>query len=520
MILVWLIVLLIGGGMLAWAAGRAGAAAAFCVALATTVLGLVLALRLWVQFLPGLRLAGGGAWLVEWRHDWIPQFGISLHLALDGLSLLLVVLTMALGVISVLISWGEIHHRQGFYYFNVLWVLGGITGVFLSLDLFLFYFFWELMLIPMALLIVVWGYERRVYAAIKFFIFTQLSGLLMLIAIVALVLLHAARTGVTTFEYTALLGTPLSERAGFWLMLGFFIAFAVKLPVVPVHVWLPDAHTEAPTAGSVILAGLLLKTGAYGLLRFVLPLFPAAAAAFAPAAMLLAVIGILYGAVMAFGQTDLKRLVAYTSVSHMGFVLLGIFAFNALALQGAVLVIITHAFSTGALFIIVGALQHRIHTRDLAAMGGFWTIAPRLGGVGLFFALASLGLPGMGNFVAEFLVLAGTFQASVRASSWAALGLVFAAVYSLWIVQRVFHGVPHVHTRFNDLSPREMVVMAAMMAILLWLGLQPQAVLDTSMPAMKSVSGVVRQVNQTPANLLNPQSAIRNPQSTREATRR
>ena len=303
-----------------------------------------------------------------------------------------------------------------------MWVLAGIVGVFLAVDLFLFYFAWELMLIPMYFLIVIWGHERRVYAAMKFFLFTQFSGLLMLIAILALYFIHHQATGVYTFEYSELLGTQLSPGAELWIMLGFFVAFAVKLPVVPLHTWLPDAHTEAPTAGSVILAGLLLKTGAYGLLRFVIPLFPHAAHEFTPVALVLAVIGIVYGAVMAFSQTDLKRLVAYTSVSHLGFVLLGIFSWNPLALQGAIMTMICHGLSTGALFILVGGLQERIHTRDLERMGGLWTVAPRLSGAALFFSLASLGLPGLGDFVGEFLVLLGSYKISVTITVVASLG--------------------------------------------------------------------------------------------------
>jgi NADH-quinone oxidoreductase subunit M len=265
-----------------------------------------------------------------------------------------------------------------------------------------------------------------------------------------------------------------------WLMLGFFIAFAVKLPVVPVHTWLPDAHTEAPTAGSVILAGLLLKTGAYGLLRFVLPLFPDAARAFAPVAMTLGVIGILYGAVLAFAQTDLKRLVAYTSISHLGFVLLGVFALNELALQGAVMQMLCHGISTGALFILAGALQERIHTRDMDNMGGLWAAAPRTGGAALFFALASLGLPGLGNFVGEFLVLIGTYRVSIVLTAIAALGLIVATIYSLWIIQRVFYGEKKANIVFADLSAREMIVMLAMVVSLVWLGLYPQTVLTTA----------------------------------------
>jgi NADH-quinone oxidoreductase subunit M len=315
-----------------------------------------------------------------------------------------------------------------------------------------------------------------VYAAVKFFLFTQLSGLLMLIAILALYFAHYRSTGVYTFEYADLLHTTLTPHAAMWIMLGFFIAFAVKLPMIPFHTWLADAHTQAPTAGSVILAGLLLKTGAYGLIRFVLPLFPGAAREFAPVAMTLAVVGILYGAILSFGQTDLKRLVAYTSISHLGFVLLGIFAANALALQGALMTMLCHGISTGALFILVGALQQRTHTREMDSMGGLWATVPRLSGAALFFALASLGLPGLGDFIGEFLVLIGTYQVNIAMAAVAAIGVLAATFYALRFVQRVFQG-PNSHAwQLPDLAVREGVMLSAMMALLLWLGLYPQPV--------------------------------------------
>jgi len=284
-----------------------------------------------------------------------------------------------------------------------------------------------------------------------------------------------------------LLGTSISPVMEMLLMLGFVIAFIVKLPAVPFHNWLPDAHTEAPTAGSVILAGLLLKTGAYGLLRFVLPLFPDAAVKFAPIAMLMGVLGILYGAKLAYAQTDLKRLVAYTSVSHMGFVLLGIFAINQLAFQGVVMQMLCHGISTGALFIMVGALQERIHTRDIAQMGGLWENVPRMGGVGMLFAMASLGLPGLGNFIAEFLTLVGSFQTSVWITILATLGLVAATVYSLRIVQRVFHGKKEKEWSLPDLGVREMIIMGAMIIVIVWFGLYPQPIFDTARPALEKV---------------------------------
>jgi NADH-quinone oxidoreductase subunit M len=353
--------------------------------------------------------------------------------------------------------------------------------------MFLFYFFWEMMLIPLYFLISIWGHEKRVYAATKFFIFTQGSGLLMLLAILGLYFIHGRATGVYTFNYFQLLGTVMSESTARWLMLGFFVAFAVKLPAVPLHTWLPDAHTQAPTAGSVDLAGLVLKVGGYGMLRFLVPLFPKAAHALAPVAMALAVISILYGAVQAFGQKDLKRLVAYTSISHMGFVLLGIFAWNTLALQGVIMVMLAHGISTGALFILVGDLDERIHTRDLTRMGGLWSTVPRMGGAAMLFALASLGLPGLGNFVGEFLVLLGVYQVSVPAAALATLGFIISTVYSLWMIQRVFHGPNTEGWKLPDLSGRELAIMLAMIAVIVWLGLYPQPVLSTSQPAVMAL---------------------------------
>jgi NADH-quinone oxidoreductase subunit M len=486
MMLPGFIIILMAGGLLAWVAARWSPLLSRWISVIALFINFATASFLWTQQ-PILIDLSQSSWLAKYTLPWIPGFGISFSLALDGLSLLMILLTFFLGILAVLTSWQEIQYRIGFFHFNLLWVLAGITGVFLTMDLFLFYFFWEVMLIPMYFLIAIWGHENRRYAAYKFFIFTQASGLLMFLAILGLYFVHGDLTDIYTFDYFQLLGTTFSPEVGRWLMLGFLAAFIVKLPVVPFHSWLPDAHSEAPTAGSVILAGLLLKTGAYGLLRFIVPLFPDAAREIAPWAMLLGVIGILYGALLAFSQTDLKRLVAYTSVSHMGFVILGVFAFNEWAIQGVVMQMITHGISTGALFILAGFIYERIHTRDVEHMGGFWKKMPFMGTIGLVFAMASLGLPGLGNFVAEFLTLIGAWQASHKLTILAAIGLVAGTIYSLRIVQKVFYGKEENIHALKDLSLREKLILVPLAIVIIWLGLFPQPVLDTVKQSLKTL---------------------------------
>ncbi len=487
-----LILLLLGGGLLAWQAERIHPDLPRWVALATVVGSLLLLLLTLPseQANPVAEPGPAGPWLAHLKLAWMPRFGIAFELALDGLSLLLLVLTLLLGLVAVASSWSEIEFKPGLFQANLLWTLAGVCGVFLAVDLFLFFLFWEVMLIPMFLLIAIWGHEQKTYAAMKFFIFTQASGLLMLLAIVVLAWQGLALRGQLSFSYFDLLGLPLDPRLGWWTMLGFFLAFTVKLPAFPFHTWLPDAHTQAPTAGSVLLAGILLKTGAYGLLRFCIPLFPEASAQFTPIAMGLGVVGVIYGALLAFAQTDFKRLVAYSSVSHMGFVLLGLYAWNPLALQGAVMQMVAHGVSTAALFMLAGALQHRLHTRDMGRMGGLWHQAPRMGACALFFAVASLGLPGLGNFVAEFLVLLGLFAVQPWLTAVAALGMISAAVYSLWMLQQAFQGTPDERRAMADFDGREMLAMAAMMIALLWLGLYPQPVLDLAQPVLEQLQTV------------------------------
>jgi NADH-quinone oxidoreductase subunit M len=482
MILLYLIAILLAGSFLAWITGRRNFLLPRIISLVALTINLIIIILYILTSAPSDK-----DWLIDIKLDWIPAFGISLHLALDGLSLVMLILTFFLGIISVIISWKEIDSKVGFFNFNLLLILAGITGVFISLDLFLFYFFWELMLVPMYFLIGIWGHENRTAASNKFFLYTQASGLLMFMAIIALYFVHGHSTGIYTFDYQQLLGTEMPESTALIIMLGFLAAFLVKLPVVPLHNWLPDAHTEAPTAGSLILAALLLKTGAYGLLRFIVPLFPSESLTFAPVGMLLGVTGILYGAKLAFAQTDLKRLVAYTSVSHMGFVMLGVFSFNELAYQGVVIQMIAHGISTGALFVLVGQLYERIHTRDINKMGGLWEKTPVMGAIGLIFSMASLGLPGMGNFIAELLTLIGAFKANVLISCLASLGLIAATIYSLRIVQKVFFGNKNTDWKIHDLTLREKAVSAALVIVIVWLGLFPQPVLNTARPALLKI---------------------------------
>lgn len=494
MILPWLVLIPFVGGLLCWLAERFDKNLPRWIALASVVLLFALSLQLWAtgNFQLAPSPSSGLAWTLEYQHAWIERFGISVHFALDGLSLLMVVLTGFLGVLSVLCSWKEIQHNLGFFHLNLLWILGGVVGVFIAIDLFLFFFFWEMMLVPMYFLIALWGHsgstgKSRITAATKFFIFTQASGLIMLLAILGLVFANYQGTGVLTFDYADLLKAKLSEGTSYLLMLGFFVAFAVKMPVVPVHSWLPDAHTQAPTAGSVDLAGILLKTAAYGLMRFSLPLFPEASAQFAPVAMTLGLIGVFYGAFVAFAQTDMKRLIAYSSVSHMGFILIGIYSGSEQALQGAVMLMVAHGLSSAGLFILSGQLYERLHTRDMREMGGLWSRLAWLPAVNLFFAAASLGLPGTGNFVGEFLVLMGSFATVPWIVVIATFGLVFGSVYSLVMIHRAYFGPARSEELLPGLNCRELTLVLSLAILLVLLGVYPQPVLDTSAAAVNGV---------------------------------
>lgn len=409
---------------------------------------------------------------------WIPSFGIRYILGLDGISLLMVMLTSFTFCVALAVSWNAIKERAVLFLMLMLVMESGIMGVFLSLDLALFYLFWEIMLIPMFFLIGVWGHGRRIYSTLKFFLFTMFGSLLMLLAIIALHLLHAGQSGVATFALPELLQTRLPYDAQLWLFAAFFLAFAIKFPLFPLHTWLPDAHTDAPTAGSVILAGLLLKTGSYGLIRFGYPLFPLAAQALTPLFYTLALLGIFYASLIAFAQEDMKRLIAYSSIGHMGYVAIGIAAWEPVALSGSILQMANHGVTTGALFCLIGMLDERAHTRDIAAFGGLWGKIPLWSFFFLLFSLASLGLPGLNNFVGEFLVLAGTIRKSPLVAALAFIGIVLTLIYTVRLVQEVLFQQERRPLPLADLSPREISILAVLALVNVWMGVHPAPLLD------------------------------------------
>jgi NADH-quinone oxidoreductase subunit M len=447
------------------------------VALVVSLIEFVLSIGLWWAFDPG----DPGMQFVT-QVAWLPDWGISYSVGLDGLSLFMVLLSTALMPLLVWGSWNQIEFKQRGFYSLMLALKTGMLGVFLALDLFLFYCFWELLLIPMYFLIGIWGSGNRFYASEKFFIYTFSGSLLMLVAIIAMVWLIGGQTGTYSFAYEHLLAHKgLVTREAPWLFVAFALAFAVKVPVFPFHTWLPDAHGEAPTAGSVDLAVILLKMGTYGFLRFAIPFFPAFALSPAVSAVVvtLAVAGIIYGALVSMVQPDLKRVVAYSSVSHLGFVILGIWASSVQSVQGAIMVMIAHGLSTGTLFFLVGMLYERRHTRMIADFGGLARVAPLLATVFTVTAFSSIGLPGLNGFIGEFLVLLGSFGRFPVATVIATTVVVFSAAYLLWAVQRVFFNpltnAENEHVR--DLGARELAVLLPLVAAMLWMGLYPQPLL-------------------------------------------
>jgi NADH-quinone oxidoreductase subunit M len=469
-------------------------------ALVFTVLEFVLSAGLWWALDPGQ--AG-----MQLRSEvpWIPGWGINYRVGIDGISLFMVLLTTVLTPLSVLGSWNYITRRERGFYALMLLLLTGLVGVFIALDLFVFYVFFEIMLIPMYFIIGIWGGANRLYAAIKFFIYTMAGSLLMLVAIVVMVWKVQAATGQLSFAYEHLLANAGAlGGAAPWLFAAFALAFAIKVPIFPFHTWLPDAHVEAPTAGSVILAGVMLKIGTYGFLRFAVPFFPqvALSAEVSRLVVVLAVIGIIYGALVAMVQPDFKKLVAYSSVSHLGFVMLGIWGGTLQSVQGSLMVMISHGLSTGALFLLIGMLYERRHSRMLEDFGGLARVIPIFSLVLTVVALSSIGLPGLNGFIGEFLVLLGSFSAFPWATGIATTGVIFAAAYLLWALQRIIYNRldnPE-NQRLTDLTRRELVVMIPLLAGIVWLGLYPAPVLRRMEAAAGRYLEVARPGHAAPVN--------------------
>ena len=479
----------LAGALALMAAPRGREAALRAGALAVAVATFLISLLLYLGF-----DAGSADYQFESFARWMPTLGVGYHVGIDGISLWLVLLTTFLTPIALASAWHAVEERGKEFVITLLILETGMIGVFVSLDLFLFYVFWEAMLIPMYFLIGVWGGANRIYAAIKFVLYTMAGSMLMLLAILALYYQHGAVTGVYTFDLPTLARWVMPPDRGQSLMfLAFALAFAIKVPLFPLHTWLPDAHVEAPTAGSIILAGVLLKMGTYGFLRFCLPLFPDASLAFGPWIFALAVIGIVYGAWVSTVQPDIKKLVAYSSVSHLGFVMLGIFTLNAQGLVGGVIQMINHGLSTGALFLMVGMLYERRHTRLIADFGGLWQVIPAFSALFLVVTLSSAGLPGLNGFVGEFLVLLGAFRVNGWLAAAAATGIVFAAVYLLWMYQRVIFGelTHEANRRLTDLSPREWALVVPLIVFIVWIGVYPAAFTG---PTEASIDALIAQV--------------------------
>ena len=461
------------------------------IAFWTLLIEFIVSAGLWWSFDPAV-----DGWQQVFDAPWIGTWNARFTLGIDGIALMMILLTTFIMPLAVLGSWSSIRRKQHAYYALLLVLTTGMLGVFMSLDLLLFYVMWEVMLVPMYFIIGIWGGERRIYASLKFFIYTMLGSLLMLVAIVYLY--QAGKnpmTGGSSFSYDYLLGTArVSHTAGLWLFGAFFLAFAVKVPMFPFHTWLPDAHVEAPTAGSVVLAGIMLKMGTYGFIRFAVPLFPAAAMqpAVRTTILVLAVIGIIYGALVAMVQPDFKKLVAYSSVSHLGFVMLGIFALTMQSVQGALMVMINHGISTGALFFLIGMIYERKHSRMIEAYGGIARVVPMFAVLLTFVSLSSIGLPGTNGFIGEFLVLLGSFRTAPILSMIAATGVIFAAAYLLWAIQRILFNPldKPANAHLTDLNWRELGLLAPLVVAIIVLGVYPQ-------PVLRRMEGAAQRFVQT-----------------------
>jgi len=466
------------------------------VAFGTAVVTFLVSLPLYFMF-------DNGTWEMQFVEDvpWVSQFAIHYHMGIDGISLLLVLLTTFLTALAILSTWTAVTERVKGYMVSLLFLETGMIGVFCALDFVLFYVFWEVMLIPMYFIIGIWGGPRRIYAAVKFFIYTMSGSVLMLVAILVLYFMHFKATGTYTFDILDYYNLGLPGNIQMWLFLAFFVAFAIKVPMFPFHTWLPDAHVEAPTAGSVILAGVLLKMGIYGFLRFCLPIFPQATINFVPIVLALSVVGIIYGAMVSIAQDDIKKLVAYSSVSHLGYCMLGMFALNTDGLKGSMIQMINHGLSTGALFLIVGMLYERRRTRLISEYGGIMKVMPAFAALFLLVALSSMGVPGLNGFVGELLILIGAFKSSLGYGLVATIGLILGAVYLLWMYKRVMYGqiTKAENQGLKDMTGREYAYLLPIVLFIVWIGVYPKPFLKT-MDA--SVDHLLEMVNpQTTAHL-------------------
>lgn len=466
-----------------------------------TALGVAFAEFLLSLYLPlTFNMAEPGFQWVE-KHEWIKRFGMSYFLGADGISLLLVLLTTFITIICVLASWTDIKMKMKSYMALLLFTETCSLGIFLSLDIFLFYVFWEAVLLPMVFIIGIWGGTRRLYASIKFFLFTFIGSLFMLVGVLVLYFYHGKLTGVYTFDLTVLMEHPLGSALQWWIFIAFFLGFAVKVPMFPVHTWLPDAHTEAPTAGSIVLAAVLLKLGTYGFLRFSLPLLPNASIQLAPVMIWVSIFAILYGALVTIAQKDMKKLVAYSSVSHMGFVMLGMFALNIEGLKGSIMQMINHGISTGALFLLVGMIYERTHDRQIGSYTGLFKVTPVYGAFFLITVLSSMGFPTTNGFIGELLVLLGAYKAQWYYAVPVAVGVLLGAVYLLWLFQRVFLGEYsyHGHGHITDLNLREKLSALSLIVLVFWIGLCPTPVLKVMDASLNNLIKVVERNSQRSA---------------------
>ncbi|UAJ65518.1 NADH-quinone oxidoreductase subunit M [Candidatus Schneideria nysicola] len=505
MLLLYLILLPFFGSIICCKSERVGSNIPRWIALFVTGLLLILTLFIWKYYHEAIM--GNYSfpnWPIEYILHWIPHLGISLHLALDGLSWLMILLVDIIGILSVLCSWYEVDRSPGFFYCNLLLVLGSVIGVFLSIDLFCLFFFWELILFPMYLLITIWGYPLspeniRVIIANKFVIYAKISGLLMLVAILTLSFIYYHSHGVLSFNYVDLLGMNMPLHIEFFIMLFFFLSFAIKLPIVPFHSWLSDAHSQTSMTGSIDLVGLLPKTAAYGILRFVLPLFPHASHQFAPIAMWIGVVCIFYGACIAFSQTNIKRFLAYTTLSHMGFILIALYSGNQIAYQGAIVYMIAHSLSMAGLCIIYGQLYDRVYTRDMKRMGGLWNqlgwSSRHIPACSLFFATATLGIPCTGNFVGEIMILFGSFASNPFIAVLSTLGLILASIYSLVMIQRIYYGQPRktFSLKKTSSSSMEWFLTMSIIILLIFIGIFPQYIIRIAFVSTQHIHAYLSQ---------------------------